>query len=130
MRNLLAIVSIALMTVLASCAGNAQTRVRTERVAAFKKAMTAKPGSQLVDVRSAEEYAAGHIRGALNIDVNGDGFEAKVAQLDKTRPVLVYCRSGRRSAMAASKLEEMGFKEIHNLDGGIGAWQDGGEPVE
>lgn len=84
---------------------------------------------QLLDVRTAREYAQGHLAGALNIDVQSAGFAERAAsQLDSTRTVAVYCRSGRRSADAAKTLTAKGFKAV-NLLGGIEAWQSAGKPV-
>lgn len=85
---------------------------------------------QVVDVRTAEEYQSGHIEDAVNIDVLKDNFEAKAAKLDKDQPVLVYCRSGKRSMKAATTLNSMGFKRIVNLDGGMLAWEEDEKPVE
>lgn len=76
---------------------------------------------QLVDVRTAAEYASGHIPGAVNMDVQSRGFENNISQLDKTRPVALYCRSGARSKMAARKLAEKGFK-VYELNNGISGW--------
>ncbi len=78
---------------------------------------------QLVDVRTPEEYAAGHIAYAVNIDVKQPDFtQQALAQLDKSQPVYLYCRTGRRSATAAKLLVAEGFS-IVNLQGGIEAWQ-------
>ena len=62
--------------------------------------------------------------------MQGSSFEAEVAKLDKKRPVMVYCRSGGRSASAQRMLIDMGFAELINLDGGIRGWQSAGKPVE
>ena len=78
---------------------------------------------QLIDVRSEGEFADGGISGATNINWNGGNFEQRVASLDKSKPVMVYCLSGGRSASAARKLNELGFKEVYNLDGGIVRWR-------
>ena len=84
----------------------------------------ADPAVQLLDVRSQEEYDDGHIAGATLVDVNDTAFvEKAMAVLDPMRQVAVYCRSGRRSARAASQLAARGFK-VTNLDGGVMAWQD------
>ena len=84
---------------------------------------------QLLDVRTAEEYAESHIAGAQNIDINKETFlETVLKQLDKQRPVAVYCRSGKRSVKAANILTANGF-EVINLKGGILAWQSKGKPV-
>jgi len=78
---------------------------------------------QLLDVRTAKEYAEGHIAGAANVDVNNSDFILLAsAQLSKERPVAVYCRSGRRSAIAANQLAAEGF-QVTNLAGGILAWE-------
>lgn len=84
---------------------------------------------QLVDVRTPEEFEEGHIAGARNINVFDSDFvdEAEKA-LDKSRPVAVYCRSGKRSADAARELTENGFK-VTNLEGGILAWKEEHQPI-
>lgn len=86
--------------------------------------------TQLLDVRTLYEYEEAHIKGAILIDANHSDFiKQAVARLDKDRPVVVYCRSGRRSAMAAQQLLEKGFK-VYNLKGGILDWIEQGKPVE
>lgn len=75
-------------------------------------------GAQLVDVRTPNEFASGHLDGAINIPVAD--IAARQAQLDKGAPVVVYCRSGARSARAASVLKGDGF-DVHDL-GPISAW--------
>ena len=79
------------------------------------------PEVQLVDVRTADEYNSGHIVGAENMDVNQGDFDRRVATLDKRRPVALYCRSGRRSKIAAERVATQGFTVIE-LDGGILSW--------
>lgn len=84
---------------------------------------------QLVDVRTPEEFAENHLSGALNIDWRGEGFSEKAQNLlDKARPVMVYCRSGRRSAEAAATLDGIGFK-AYNMKGGIMAWVEAKKPM-
>ena len=81
-------------------------------------------GLQLVDVRTAEENAEGTIPGAMLIDFKQSDFTERAEKmLDKERPVAVFCRSGRRSANAASILTEKGFKTVVNLAGGFLEWQ-------
>ena len=88
-----------------------------------------KPDVQLLDVRTAEEYAEGHIAGAQLCDVKQSGFSARAtALLTPGKPVAVYCRSGRRSATAALMLTAEGFNVV-NLKGGIMAWQTDNMPV-
>ena len=80
-----------------------------------------KDGVQLVDVRTVKEYSEGHIPGAMNIDVNAPDFEEKIKVLDKKENVAIYCRSGRRSKMAANKLTAAGYKVIE-LNTGFLSW--------
>lgn len=78
---------------------------------------------QIIDVRTADEFADGYIKGAKNINIQNKNFELIANDLDKEKPVYIYCRSGMRSAKAGKTLEEMGFKEIYDLKGGILAWK-------
>ena len=84
---------------------------------------------QIVDVRTPEEFTEGHIAGARNINVFDIDFvdEAEKA-LDKSKPVAVYCRSGKRSSDAAKILAENGFN-VTNLEGGILAWKEQHQPI-
>lgn len=85
--------------------------------------LIASPEVQLLDVRTAAEFSEGHLAGAINIDFKQNSFlENAKKQLDKAHQVAVYCRSGRRSANAASQLAAEGFK-VTNLLGGIVAWK-------
>ncbi len=93
---------------------------------ALSEALKSDPGLQLIDVRTPEEFAGGHIGPATNIDWNGDRFEQSVAKLDKNQSVYVYCKIGGRSAKAADKLASMGFTKVYNLDGGILKWDAAG----
>lgn len=77
---------------------------------------------QLVDVRTPKEFGEGHIGNAVNIDVNSKDFNSTIQQLNKNKKVYVYCRTGKRSAMAAKKLDSLGFKKIYNLPVGYVGW--------
>ncbi len=80
-------------------------------------------GIQLVDVRTPEEFASGHLENAVNINFYSDDFKDRINELDKEKEVYLYCRSGGRSAKAAKDLEAMGFKKVYDLEGGILKWQ-------
>ncbi len=81
-------------------------------------------GVQLVDVRTMEEYAEGHLQDATQIDVKGDDFlKIAKARLHKNKTIAVYCRSGKRSAHAATLLTEAGYKVV-NMEGGFMAWTE------
>ena len=82
-----------------------------------------------LDVRTAGEFMAGHIDGAINIDVEGNTFDAEIANLDKSKTYAVYCQSGRRSQIAADKMASAGFASLFNLENGIADWSTNGWPV-
>lgn len=106
----------------------AQQNFENTDVQGFSELIT-NPGVVLLDVRTADEYAEGHIEGAVLIDQKQDDFVEKakaVLPIDKT--IAIYCRSGRRSANAAGKLADAGYKCV-NLKGGIIAWKETGKPV-
>ena len=113
---------------LTSCLKNQADGVQVLDVAKYEKKMT-QPDVQLVDVRTPEEFSEGHLENAINIDVTADDFDAKVVGLDKEKPVMVYCKSGGRSARASARLKELGFKNISDLEGGITNWKSENKPV-
>jgi rhodanese-related sulfurtransferase len=82
---------------------------------------------ELIDVRRPHEWEAGHIPGARRVEVND--LPAAAEQLDRDRPIVLYCRSGSRSELAADALSEAGF-DAHALAGGISAWAEEGRPLE
>src|SRR5260221_13375355 len=84
-------------------------------------------GGQLVDVRTDDEYAAGHIPGALHVPLADVRSEA--AGLDREKPLVVYCRSGERSGMAADAFAASGW-DAHSIEGGLLQWADEGLPLE
>ncbi|MEK7951035.1 rhodanese-like domain-containing protein [Luteolibacter soli] len=86
-------------------------------------------GVQILDVRTPDEWKEGHLEKAKLVTLSKEGFVEKAkAELDPKKPVLVYCKSGGRSAKAAKQLREAGFT-VYDLDGGITAWQKAGKPV-
>ena len=85
---------------------------------------------QLIDVRTPQEYSTGHLANSRMIDFKGKDFREKMARLDPDQPVMVYCAAGGRSTAAAALLEELGFPEIYELEGGINRWKEAGKVVE
>lgn len=83
----------------------------------------------LVDVRTPQEYSEGKIANAINIDYMSGNFEQQSSKLDKSKTIMVYCHSGRRSSGAAEILAKKGYKVI-NLEGGISNWSAQGLPVQ
>lgn len=79
---------------------------------------------QLIDVRTDSEFNSGHIKNAVNIDYYAKNFGEKLNELQKDKPIYVYCRSGNRSNKATNLLTELGFTKIYDLKGGILNWKD------
>jgi phage shock protein E len=98
-------------------------------VADFELIMDTIPNGLLLDVRTDNEFAQGHLRGAQQIDFYRDDFADALEKLDKDQPVFIYCRSGNRSGKAAKLMKAMGFSAVYNLEGGIGAWSKRNKPV-
>jgi len=84
----------------------------------------------VLDVRSPNEFAKGHVPGAVNVDINAPGFAQKVARFDKSKPILVNCHAGSRGAIASAELAKLGFKTVCNLEGGLDAWEKSGNKAE
>lgn len=84
----------------------------------------------VIDVRTPAEYREGHIPEARNMDFFGGKFDMEVANLPKDKTVLLYCRSGKRSAGAAEVLKKAGVKKILHMEPGMEAWEKAGLPVE
>ncbi|MFA5841421.1 MAG: rhodanese-like domain-containing protein [Candidatus Paceibacterota bacterium] len=86
-------------------------------------------GISVLDVRTPEEYAEGHIGGSLNMDVSEPSFAQGISVLDKNKEYLVYCRSGGRSSTAQEIMAKASFRNVYNLSGGIIAWNRRGLPI-
>lgn len=106
---------------------NACTAQNQVQVNEFEKFLQ-QPNVVLIDVRTAREFESGHLEKAINIDIYDNQFKEKVLKTDKNKTILVYCRSGNRSAQAASFLRANGYKVV-DLAGGIGAWAASGKKI-
>jgi thioredoxin len=109
-----------------SCNGQPSKNIETITPEAFAKKINETSKPQILDVRTPEEFTSEHIDKAVNINWLANDFVANTGKLDKSKPVFVYCKSGGRSAKASAKLEELGFKKIYELQGGILKWNAAG----
>ena len=123
MKKLL--VLFALTVVLISCGQKTDTSLPVEK---FQEEIT-KPDIILLDVRTPEEYAEGHLANSINLDFRSTNFETRIDSLDKTKTYEIYCHSGKRSSNSVKLMREKGFKDVHDLKGGILEWQAKGLPV-
>ena len=114
---------------LTSCIKKPVEGVRVVDVSTYETQLK-EPNVQLIDVRTPEEFAEGHIANAKNINITGEDFDEQVASLDKSKPVMLYCKSGVRSAKASLRLKELGFENITDLEGGFSNWTQSGKPIK
>jgi thioredoxin 1 len=124
MNKLLYTIIPAILLVLHSCGTSQEKSHSLLEAKAFGDKMHTTPEVIVLDVRTAEEFAEGHIAHAVNIDWNGTEFAAEAAKLDKTKPCFVYCLAGGRSAAAVEQLRKMGFGTIYELKGGMLQWRE------
>lgn len=113
----------------------AQTKVENvDPAAAAKLIETAakEKGKEItiIDVRTPDEFAVSHVKGAKNIDISGPDFEKDLAKLDKDKTYVVHCQAGGRSTRSLAVFGKLGFKKIIHMDGGLAAWKKAGLPVE
>ena len=116
------ILSVIILTICSSCKqAEAQSEIQVVSPDEMKE-LLAMEDIQLVDVRTPEEYMEGFIANFQNIDFMSPTFDQDILKLDKEKPVILYCKSGGRSARCAQKMAEAGFVKIYDLDGGITKW--------
>lgn len=116
-----------------STADAALVRFETERLdlmaADVASLIEEQPEYIILDIRTPEEYTEGHIANALNINFYADDFKAQLAALDREQTYIVHCRSGGRSGKAVPMMEELGFRKVIHLAGGIKDWEASSLPV-
>ena len=110
-------------------AAHAHSKVKQVDVEQVDK-LRAQKTNVVLDVRSEKEFKAGHIPGAVNLDVADPDFDAKAAKLDRSKTYITHCVIGHRSAKACDKLTAAGFTNILDFSSGLRAWEKAGKPVE
>ena len=128
MKKILILVAAVFGIALLTGCGSSSSGVTNVDPAAFLTTAS-QTGTVVVDVRTPSEFAAGHIQGAVNIDVEAPTFDAEIAKLDKNATYAVYCHSGRRSGLATDAMGKAGFTHVYNLTGGIADLQSAGGQV-
>lgn len=108
----------------------APSNAQNQRIGAdaFEQKINTLKNEQLVDVRTPAEYAGGHIPNSVNINFNAPDFATNIQKLDRSKPVLVYCAAGGRSAKALKMLNDLQFKEVYELSVGFNGWSQAGKP--
>jgi len=102
---------------------------RDVSVKEFDQLIKSRENAVLLDVRTSGEIAQGYLANALFLDFYKLDFKEKLAKLDKSKPIMIYCHSGWRSDKAMKMLGEMGFGEVYNLEPGIVGWRLAGMPI-
>jgi rhodanese-related sulfurtransferase len=136
MKSLLLVGLVLLPALLAACSGGTTPPATGIDVSNFgasvdvatTHALHDSPDVFLLDVREPDEYAAGHIPGITLIPM-GEVAD-RLAEIPKDRPVIVTCRTGNRSGQIADFLRDQGYSDVHNMEGGIVAWEEAGYPLE
>ncbi len=122
----LQILSVFILLMGLSCQSQPAKNVVSVVASEFNEQLHSEQKPQLLDVRTPQEFASQHIENATNANWNDANFATKISGLDKNKTVFLYCLSGGRSKQAATKLSEMGFKKIIELQGGILKWNAAG----
>ena len=116
-----------------TASGDAQAEPRGIRLVSPKDGAeiqaTATDDLIVLDVRTPEEFAEGHLEGAVMIDFYSDDFTDQLGELDPDASYLLYCRSGNRSGQTTTIMEQLGFTDVADIDGGIVSWTEAGLPV-
>ncbi|MDQ3110732.1 MAG: thioredoxin domain-containing protein [Bacteroidota bacterium] len=128
MKKLILTIATAALFV-AACHQSVKGNYASLEPKSFAKVADSLTNEQLVDVRTPSEYAAGHLEGATNLDWNGGQFQQEAGKLDKSKPVMLYCRTGGRSTEAAEWLKKEGFTNVYEMKSGITGWQAESLPV-
>ncbi len=121
------LVSVAMTVALIGCNSVPQT-ITAHEAFDLVQDNVGNPEFVVVDVRTPDEFADGHLENAINIDFNADSFSGNLNSLDKSNTYLIYCRSGNRSAQALTTMNDMGFSDVHDM-GGIIDWTAEGFPI-
>lgn len=105
-----------------ACSGSSDGKQVVLTADKFEEKIRESEDEIILDVRTPEEFAEGHIPGAVLMNINDPGFEQRINDLPKSRAVLVYCAAGVRSAKAAAILQRSGFEEVYHLGNGLQEW--------
>jgi rhodanese-related sulfurtransferase len=125
--------TLTLLLLLAACGGGTDTATHVEAVETVSPNAISEILSSdehvILDIRTPDEFAGPRLEGAVNIDFYEPTFASEIAALDPDASYVVYCRSGSRSGQAMDLIRDLGFSDVHEIDGGIVAWAEAGLPV-
>lgn len=119
------LILVAVIAFLAACSSTTATSLSPQEF----QSLTQQPGVEVIDVRTPEEFAQGHLANAVNMNVESPEFATQIASLDPNGEYAIYCRSANRSKVAMEQMKAAGITNVQELDGGIVAWQAQGLPL-
>lgn len=124
------LVLFSLTALVGACGSDADSGVRVVSLdTAYDMLFEDMPENLVVlDVRTPDEFRANRLPNAILIDIYEPDFQARIAELDRDVPYLLYCRTGNRSQQAREIMEDLGFSDVSDIDGGMVAWLDDGKP--
>ena len=126
---------------LAACQNNSNKTSNEESALSIRKEISVQqayekimnhnenPNLVVIDVRTPQEYEQVRLQNSILINYRDPNFKMEISKLDKNKTYIVHCRSGKRSGKACEIMQEMGFKEVYNVAGGILQWQEADLPV-
>lgn len=132
MIRTLAVLILALSVLVAACSSDTTTQsIELVSPAEASQVIADSPaGLVVLDIRTPEEFTQARLADAMLVDFYEDDFAAQLDTLDKDVPYVMYCNSGNRSSEAVKTMEDLGFVEVYEIDGGIVNWYDQGYPIE
>lgn len=144
LRVLLAVATACSLVALPACSSGSQGDSEASSATAVSEEMPTVPTKTVpeiadmlddgnvavIDVRTPEEYVLGHLFGAMNIDFYSDDFSQNLDTLDRDRTYVVYCRCGVRGAKSVAAMQEIGFQDVYNMEGGYLEWEYERQPIE
>ena len=124
------LLAAAALVALAACGDDSSTSSELVEPSVAAEILADPPDDLVIlDVRTQEEFDEGYVEGAAMLDFYSADFAEQLAELDRDVPYVVYCRSGNRSGQTVEMMDELGFENVTDVDGGIVAWSDAGLPV-
>lgn len=130
MRKTAFLLLLVLSLVGAACGGSASATDGVRLVdAGTASSVVDDAGTVVLDIRTPQEFAEARLDGAVNIDFYSPEFADEIAGLPRDASYVMYCRSGNRSAEAATLMKELGFEDVAEIQGGILSWADAGLPL-
>ncbi|HAD34512.1 MAG TPA: thioredoxin [Chitinophagaceae bacterium] len=128
-HNMHKVILMSLMVLFTHSCSNAQQEAQTKSVIEYFQLLGSNRDKLIIDVRTPQEFADGHLANAININYNSADFEEQLDKLPKNKPIFIYCLSGGRSGSALQSFSKKGFKTVYNMQGGILQWKAKNYPL-